>query len=62
VFLVGSAGEVAVTVPLTASTWKSIDIPLSSYSLDKTAIKQIKLVSTPFGGTTVYMDNLYFKK
>lgn len=62
VFLVGSAGEVAVAVPLTASTWKSIDIPLSSYATDKTAIKQIKLVSTPFGGTTVYMDNLYFKK
>ena len=62
VFLVGSAGEVGVSVPLTASTWKSIDIPLSSYSLDKTAIKQIKLVSAPFGGTTVYMDNLYFKK
>ncbi len=62
VFLVGSASEVAVAVPLTASTWKSIDIPLSSYSIDKTAIKQIKLVSTPFGATTVYMDNLYFKK
>jgi hypothetical protein len=62
VFLVGSAGEVAVAVPLTASTWKSIDIPLSSYATDKSAIKQIKLVSTPFGGTTVYMDNLYFKK
>ncbi len=62
VFIVGSAGEVAVPVTLTASTWKSIDIPLSSYSTDKTAIKQIKLVSAPFGGTTVYMDNLYFKK
>ena len=62
VFIVGSAGEVSVPVTLTASAWKSIDIPLSSYTTDKTAIKQIKLVSTPFGGTTVYMDNLYFKK
>lgn len=62
VFIVGSAGEVSAPVTLTASAWKSIDIPLSSYNTDKTAIKQIKLVSTPFGGTTVYMDNLYFKK
>ena len=60
VYIIGGGAESSVRVPLTASTWKSINIPLSSYTAgDKSAIIQIKLVS-PTPGTTVYMDNLYF--
>ena len=29
---------------------------------NKAAVIQVKLESVPFGGTTVYMDNLYFWK
>ena len=51
------------TVPITASTWVSQDIALSTFSLtNKAAVIQVKLESVPFGGTTVYMDNLYFWK
>jgi hypothetical protein len=55
--------EQSYKVTLTASAWTSVDIPMTSYTTpNKNAIIQIKLVSTPFGGTTVYMDNLYFWK
>ncbi len=56
--------EQAVNVPPTVSGWKSIDIPLSSYTTPaKNNIVQFKFVTTPFGGTpgpTVYIDNVYF--
>lgn len=58
----GQATEQLQNVPLNASTWKSVDISLSGYDkIDRTSIKQIKLVSNP-SGKTVYMDNLYFAK
>lgn len=59
----GQASEQLQNVPLNASsTWKSVDIQLSGYGeIDRTSIKQIKLVSNP-SGKTVYMDNLYFAK
>lgn len=63
VFLI-SAGPVeqAVDVPLTASAWKSIDIPLSSFTTpNRAAIIQLKLVAEP-SGKTVFFDNIYFKK
>lgn len=53
--------EQAVTVTPTASGWKSIDIPLASYTTPaKNNLIQFKFVSTPFGGPTVYLDNIYF--
>ena len=55
--------EQAVTVTPTLSGWNSFDIPLSSYTtVNKTIIGQIKLVATPFGSSTVYLDNIYFWK
>ncbi len=45
--------------------WQSYDVALSQYSaqgVDLSSIGQFKLVSTPFGGTTVYLDNIYFWK
>ncbi len=53
--------EQAVTITPTASGWKSIDIPLASYTTPaKNNLIQFKFVSTPFGGPTVYLDNIYF--
>lgn len=57
--------ERKITLNPTFSGWNSYDIDLSQYSsqgVDLANIGQFKFVSTPFGGTTVYMDNVYFWK
>lgn len=54
--------ESAVTLTPTLSGWNSFNIPLSDYPLVvKTGIGQLKLESVP-GGTTAYLDNIYFFK
>ena len=64
VFLINSGNvEQKVTVNPTASGWNSFDISLSQYTaINKAAIIQLKLVGTPFGSSTVYLDNIYFWK
>ena len=52
--------EQFVSITPVASGWKSMDIALSSYTIPLNNIIQFKFVSTPFGGPTVYLDNLYF--
>jgi hypothetical protein len=45
--------------------WQSYDVALTQFSsqgIDLANVAQFKLVSTPFGGTTVYIDNMYFWK
>lgn len=43
--------------------WNTIDIPLSHYTnINLNNIIQFKLVGTPFGTSTVYLDNFYFYK
>ena len=58
--------EQAFTVTPTLAGWSSFDIDLSSYNnIALHNVGQIKLVTTPFGGTpgpTVYLDNIYFYK
>jgi hypothetical protein len=58
--------EQKVTVTPTLSGWNSFNIDLSLYTtIALHNVGQIKLVSTPFGGTpgpTVYLDNIYFWK
>lgn len=58
--------EQAFTVTPILSGWNSFDIDLSNYNnIALHNVGQIKLVSTPFGGTpgpTVYLDNIYFYK
>ena len=55
--------EQAVSVTPTQSGWNSIDIPLASYNtLALTGVQQFKFVGTPFGASTVYLDNIYFTK
>jgi Bacterial Ig-like domain (group 2) len=52
--------ETGVTVPLTAGTWNSIDLPLASFTApDLAQIDQIKLDAQPASGT-LYVDNIYF--
>lgn len=64
VFLVAgdAGGEQAIPVAATTGGWKSADISLAGYTIPKNNIIQFKFVSLPFGGTTVYIDNLYFWK
>ncbi|MFZ4435600.1 MAG: T9SS type A sorting domain-containing protein [Flavobacterium psychrophilum] len=62
-FLINPGFEQKVTVNPTASGWNSYDIDLSAYTAQGIALNniiQFKFVSTPFGGTTVYYDNVYF--
>jgi len=55
--------EQKVTLTPTLSGWNSFDILLSQYNtLALHNIGQLKLVSTPFGGANVYLDNIYFWK
>lgn len=68
VFLINAGPvEKAVAVTPVASGWKSIDIPLSSYTsgapvINLSSIIQFKFVGTPFGTSDVYVDNIYFWK
>lgn len=55
--------EQSVTLTPTALGWNSYNIPLSQYSnINLSNIIQIKLVGTPFGSSTVFLDNFYFYK
>ena len=54
--------EQSVTIPTTLNGWTSFDIPLSSYTIPLGNIIQFKFVGTPFSGTTIYLDNVYFWK
>jgi hypothetical protein len=59
VSIISAGAENAVTVPVTAGSWNSINIPLSSYTVpNKTAIIQIKL--EPNAAGALYVDNIYF--
>ena len=53
--------EQKVTLTPNNTGWNSFNIPLSQYTTINLAnIIQFKYVSIPFGGTTVYVDNIYF--
>ena len=53
--------EQKVSVTPTFNGWNSYDIALTQFSgIAMNNINQLKLVSTPFGATTLYFDNVYF--
>ena len=53
--------EQKVTLNPTLSGWNSFDIDLAQYNtIALNNIGQLKLVGTPFGTSTVYLDNFYF--
>jgi len=57
-----AGGENAVNLTPTLSGWNSVDIDLATAYPARTLnnIIQFKFQSVPFGGTQVYIDNLYF--
>ncbi len=63
-YLINPGGvEQAVRVNPTAYGWNSFDIPLSSYNTINLAnIFQLKLVGTPSGTSSVWLDNIFFFK
>ncbi len=61
VFVLAGGAEQFVNVTPTKAGWNSFDIDLSAYTtLNKAAVKELKLVAN--GGTTAYLDNIYFWK
>ena len=59
----GTEKKITVTPPFAG--WRSYDIALTEFSsqgIDLTNIGQFKFVGTPFGGSNVYLDNIYFWK
>ena len=65
IFLVSDGfGERSVNIPLTLSSWNSINIPLSTYitlGIPLTAIKEFKFVTiNPGSNASIYVDNIYF--
>lgn len=54
--------EQAVKILLTDNAWTSTDIDLAQYTIPLNNIIQFKFESVPFGGTTIFWDNLYFHK
>jgi len=57
----GGEANTIVQDPVVTGTWRSVDIPMSQFgaSLNKSKITQI-LLDPQLGGSTVYVDNLYF--
>jgi len=69
IFLISNSGgpvvERGITKPLNQNSWNRIDIKLTDYSsgaggVPLTSISQFKFAATPFGGSNVYIDNIYF--
>jgi len=65
-FLINTTGTVkeqSITVTPNAFGWNSYDIALSQFNtIDLTKVGQLKMVATPSGSSTVYLDNIYFWK
>ncbi len=65
VALINTTGGVVqqfVTVSLTANTWNTISIPLSSFSpVDLSKVAQMSFTTvTPGSGAVIYLQNIYF--
>ncbi len=65
VALINTTGGVVqqfVTVSLTANTWNTISIPLSSFSpVNLTKVQQMSFTTvTPGSGAVIYLQNIYF--
>ena len=55
--------EIPATITPTLSGWKSVDVDLSNFSpVVLSNVFQFKIVGTPFGTSTVWLDNIYFYK
>lgn len=53
--------ETPATITPTLSGWKSVDVDLSTFTpVVLSNVFQFKIVGTPFGTSTVWLDNIYF--
>jgi len=52
--------DIATTGPTLQGQWVSVDIPLSDFDMDRSAVSQILFDNIPSGTVTVFIDNLYF--
>lgn len=58
-YVISTGNEKGYSLPITAETWVSYDIPLSYFNnVDMSGVIQFKVDGT--GGSTVYFDNIYF--
>jgi hypothetical protein len=55
--------EQSFAVTPTAGSWTSVDIPLTNFpNVRLHNLFQLKFVATPFGTSSIYIDNIYFYK
>jgi hypothetical protein len=68
VFSIPGGAASYVDVPLTIGSWTSVDIPMASFNLTANqlngvqGVNQFKFEATPFGGSNLFIDNVYFWK
>lgn len=59
-FLISPGTENAYTIALTGAQWNSVDIPLSTFTADKTRVHEFKFANASVADQTIFLDNIYF--
>lgn len=59
-FLISPGTENYYTIELTGGTWNSINIPLSTFTADKTRVTEFKFADASVAGQKIFVDNIYF--
>lgn len=59
-FLISPGTENYYTIELTGGTWNSINIPLSTFTADKTRVTEFKFANASVADQKIFVDNIYF--
>lgn len=59
-FLISPGTENYSTIELTGGTWNSVNIPLSTFTADKTRVTEFKFADASVAGQKLFVDNIYF--
>lgn len=59
-FLISPGTENYYTIELTGGTWNSVNIPLSTFTADKTRVTEFKFADASVAGQKIFVDNIYF--
>lgn len=59
-FLISPGTENYYTIELTGGTWNSINIPLSTFTADKTRVTEFKFADASVADQKIFVDNIYF--
>lgn len=59
-YLISPGSENAYTIALTGAQWNSVDIPLSTFTADKTRVHEFKFANASVADQTIFLDNIYF--